>query len=50
MLPSPAEWGVIHRYSHRVREPTIEGRVNLLVLQATGLQSSLLVPNLRVLK
>ncbi|KAF8553304.1 hypothetical protein OG21DRAFT_1523203 [Imleria badia] len=48
--PSPAEWAVIHRYSHRIRELTIEGRFTLFFLRATSLHPSLLVPNLRALR
>ena len=53
MPPSPAEWAIIHRYSHRVRELTIDvsaGRFTMFFLRITSLHPSVLVPNLRVLK
>ena len=50
--PSPTEWVTIRRYSHRIRELSIDPR-NLFsryFLRATSLHPSLLVPNLKALK
>ncbi|KAG8216676.1 hypothetical protein J3R82DRAFT_6877 [Butyriboletus roseoflavus] len=50
--PSAAEWDIIHRYSHRIRELSIGpiGQFSLSFLRSTSSHPSLLVPNLRVLK
>ena len=51
MPPSPTEWVIIHQYSHRIRELSVESPslFSMFFLQATSLHPSLLVPNLRAL-
>ena len=49
--PSPTDWAIIRRYSHRIKELRFfpVDRVSVSFLQAISLQPFLLCPNLRLL-